>query len=47
MKYQLKKGKNIWYSFKMELGEDLGAKYYDSELREVDPFRIKTMAFIP
>ena len=41
MKYQLKKGKNIWYSFKMELGEDLGAKYYDSELREVDPFRIK------
>lgn len=41
MKYELKKGKNIWYSFKMELGEDLGAKYYDSELREVDPFRIK------
>ena len=34
MKYQLKKGKNIWYSFKMELGEDLGAKYYDSELRD-------------
>ena len=22
MKYQLKKGKNIWYSFKMELGEE-------------------------
>ncbi len=41
MKYQLKRGKNIWYSFKMELGEDLGAKYYDSELRDVDPFRIK------
>lgn len=41
MKYQLKKGKNIWYSFKMELGEDLGAKYYDSELREIEPFRIK------
>ena len=24
LKYQLKSGKNIWYSFKMELGEDLG-----------------------
>lgn len=41
MKYHLKKGKNIWYSFKMELGEDLGAKYYDSELRDVKPFLIK------
>ncbi|MGL5705860.1 MAG: Hsp70 family protein [Tannerellaceae bacterium] len=41
MKYQLKRGKNIWYSFKMELGEDLGAKYYESELRDVDPFKIR------
>ncbi|MDH8702035.1 molecular chaperone DnaK [Dysgonomonadaceae bacterium PH5-43] len=32
LKYRLKKGVNIWYSFKMELGEDLGAKYYNSEL---------------
>ena len=41
LKYYLKKGKNIWYSFKMELGEDLGAKYYESELREVPPFNIR------
>lgn len=41
LKYILKKGKNIWYSFKMELGEDLGAKYYESELREVKPFLIR------
>ena len=40
LKYQLKRGKNIWYSFKMELGEDLGAKYYDSELCDVAPFNI-------
>ena len=32
LKYQLKKGINVWYSFKMELGEDLGSKYYNSEL---------------
>jgi len=41
MKYQLKRGKNIWYSFKMELGEDLGAKYYESELRDKAPFNIR------
>lgn len=41
LKYKLKKGKNIWFSFKMELGEDLGAKYYESELRDVEPFFIK------
>jgi molecular chaperone DnaK len=34
LKYQLKKGVNVWYSFKMELGEDLGSKYYNSELRQ-------------
>ena len=32
LKYQLKKGVNVWYSFKMELGEDLGSKYFSSEL---------------
>lgn len=41
LKYQLKRGKNIWYSFKMELGEDLGAKYYESELGNVPPFNIR------
>lgn len=41
MKYVLRRGKNIWYSFKMELGEDLGTKYYDSELRDVEPFLIR------
>ena len=41
LKYQLKRGKNIWYSFKMELGEDLGAKYFESELRDVSPFNIR------
>lgn len=32
LKRKLKKGVNIWYSFKMELGEDLGPKYFNSEL---------------
>lgn len=32
LKYQLKKGVNVWCSFKMELGEDLGSKYFSSEL---------------
>lgn len=41
LKYQLKKGKNIWYSFKMEIGEDLGAKYYESELRDNEKVRIR------
>lgn len=41
LKYQLKRGRNIWYSFKMELGEDLGAKYYKSEIRDKDPFNIR------
>lgn len=41
LKYELKKGKNIWYSFKMELGEDLGSKYFESELKDIDPFFIK------
>ena len=32
LKHKLKKGVNVWYSFKMELGEDLGSKYFNSEL---------------
>lgn len=38
LKYKLKRGKNIWYSFKMELGEDLGVKYFESELLNKKPF---------
>ncbi|RDB05473.1 hypothetical protein [Runella aurantiaca] len=30
LKFELKKGKNVWYSFKMELGEDIGDKYFES-----------------
>lgn len=41
LKYQLKKGKNIWFSFKMEIGEDLGAKYYESELKDDPRVRIR------
>ena len=41
LKYHLQSGKNIWYAFKMELGEDLGAKYYESELRDKAPFKIR------
>lgn len=40
LKYTLKKGKNIWYSFKMEIGEDLGAKYFESEVANVEPLKI-------
>ncbi len=40
LKYQLKKGVNVWYSFKMELGEDLGSKYYNSELGRNSEFHI-------
>ena len=32
LKYVLERGKDIWYSFKMEIGEDLGAKYYNSQV---------------
>ena len=41
LKYKLQSGKNIWYAFKMELGEDLGAKYFDSELANKDPYSIR------
>ena len=36
LKYILKRGEDIWYSFKMEIGEDLGAKYYKSKGRMGD-----------
>jgi molecular chaperone DnaK (HSP70) len=32
IKLKLKQGKNLWHSFKMELGEDVGCKYPESEL---------------
>lgn len=41
LKYQLKFGRDIWYSFKMEMGTDLGAKYYDSVLANIEPYFIK------
>lgn len=41
LKYKLKFGKEIWYSFKMEMGTDLGAKYFDSVLAQKSPFNIK------
>lgn len=40
LKYQLRKDVNVWYSFKMELGEDLGSKYYSSELDRNSNFPI-------
>lgn len=41
LKYALTKGKNIWFSFKMEIGEDLGAKYYNSEVGNIDGIKIR------
>ena len=41
LKYTLTKGKNIWFSFKMEIGEDLGAKYYSSEVGDVEGIKIR------
>ena len=41
LKYTLTKGKNIWYSFKMEIGEDLGVKYYNSEIKDIKGISIK------
>lgn len=32
IRLKLKQGKNLWHSFKMELGEDIGSKYPESEL---------------
>ncbi len=41
IKYKLKFGINVWYSFKMELGKDLGPTYYGSELNN-SKYTIKT-----
>lgn len=41
LKYTLVKGKNIWFSFKMEIGEDLGAKYYNSEVGDIEGIKIR------
>jgi molecular chaperone DnaK len=41
LKYHLKKDVNVWYSFKMELGEDLGSKYFNSELNRDSKFTIQ------
>lgn len=41
LKYVLTKGKNIWFSFKMEIGEDLGAKYYNSEVGDIEGIKIR------
>lgn len=41
LKYTLTKGKNIWFSFKMEIGEDLGAKYYNSEVGDMPGIKIR------
>lgn len=41
LKYTLTKGKNIWFSFKMEIGEDLGAKYHNSEVGDMEGVKIR------
>ena len=41
LKYELEKNKDVWYSFKMELGEDLGAKYCNSILGKDKSVRIQ------
>lgn len=40
-KYKLTKDRDIWYSFKMELGEDLGNKYSESVLGDDTHFQIR------
>ena len=40
LKYKLRKGENIWYSFKMEIGEDLGAKYFNSAVKNINGISI-------
>lgn len=37
LRHQLTHGRNCWSSFKMELGEDLGYQYYNSELEGGHP----------
>lgn len=38
LKSKLHYGKNLWYSFKMELGEDNGSMYYNTELPQGNPY---------
>lgn len=50
LKHKLKQGKNLWHSFKMELGEDVGAKYAESELNNekikiLNPKDVTTLFF--
>ena len=50
LKQKLKQGKNLWHSFKMELGEDMGAKYAESELNNdkikiLNPKDVTTLFF--
>lgn len=50
IKLKLKQGKNLWHSFKMELGEDVGAKYPESELNNgkytiLNPKDVTTLFF--
>ena len=37
LKHRLHLGRNLWHSFKMELGTDLGPRYYGSELGALHP----------
>ncbi len=37
LKHRLQPGRNLWHSFKMELGTDLGPRYYGSELSAHHP----------
>lgn len=42
LKNKKKLGRDIWYSFKLGLGEDIGARYVDSLLRDYPPYNIRT-----
>lgn len=45
LKYTYRLGKNIWYSFKMKLGEDLGIGYPNSELKYITTAKDATKVF--
>ena len=50
LKLKLKQGKNLWHSFKMDLGEDVGFKYPQSELNNekiklLNPKDVTTLFF--
>lgn len=42
LKYKLRSGVNVWYSFKMDLGKDLGSEYFNSELNRNSEYTILT-----